>query len=122
MRRCIIAGSRSFDDYDYMLETLEGWREGFMGEIISGGAKGADRLGERFAKEFNIPLKIMPADWDKYGKRAGYIRNEQMADYAEVLFAFWDGKSPGTKHMIDIAYREGLIVFIVELAAPATVK
>jgi hypothetical protein len=120
--RCIIAGSRSFDDYDYMLEALWGWREGFMSEIISGGAKGADRLGERFAKEFNIPLKIMPADWYKYGKRAGYIRNEQMADYAEVLFAFWDGKSPGTKHMIDIAYREGLIVFIVELAAPATVK
>jgi hypothetical protein len=110
--RCIIAGSRSFDDYGYMVQKLTGWCEEFMSEVISGGAKGADRLGERFAKEHNIPLKIMPADWDRYGKRAGYIRNTQMAAEADVLFAFWDGKSPGTKHMIDIAYDKGLLVFI----------
>lgn len=72
-------------------------------EIVSGTAKGADRFGEWFANCLEIPIKRFPADWDTHGKSAGYIRNKQMAEYATHLIAIWDGKSKGTKHMIDLA-------------------
>ena len=77
-------------------------------EIVSGTANGADKLGEKFAKENGYPIKQFPADWDKNGKGAGYIRNAQMAEYADALIVFWDGKSKGTKHMIDLAKRANL--------------
>ena len=70
-------------------------------EIVSGAARGADILGERYGIEHNIPIKRFPADWGKYGKGAGFIRNEQMGNYADYLIAFWDGKSRGTFHMIE---------------------
>ena len=72
-------------------------------EIVSGTAKGADRFGECFANRLKIPLKRFPADWDTHGKSAGYVRNKQMAEYATHLIAIWDGKSKGTKNMIDLA-------------------
>jgi hypothetical protein len=81
-------------------------------------AQGADRMGQSFAKEFKVPLKIMNADWNKYGKSAGYIRNQEMSTYAKqdpdsgILIAFWDQESKGTKHMIDIATKDGLQVFV----------
>lgn len=87
--------------------------------IVSGTANGADKLGERFAREFSLNLKRFPANWDKYGKSAGYKRNAQMAKYAsdslskKVLIAFWDGKSSGTKHMINLAKERNLEVHIV---------
>ena len=65
------------------------------------------------AKDNNISLMCFPADWNKYGKRAGYIRNEQMAKEADALIAFWDGKSKGTKHMIDIARSKGLLIRVI---------
>lgn len=64
--------------------------------------KGADTLGERYAEEKNIEIVKMPADWDKFGKSAGYRRNESMAKIATHCICFWDGKSVGTKHMIDL--------------------
>ena len=76
--------------------------------IISGHCRGADMLGEQLANKYSIPIKIFPADWDKHGKAAGHIRNRQMAEYASdgdnigILVAFWDGKSRGTKSMIDL--------------------
>lgn len=85
--------------------------------------RGADTLGERFAKENGYPIKYFPADWNKYGKAAGVIRNEEMAKYAAeyededdegILVAFWDGKSRGTKNMIDNAEKYGLAQYIVE--------
>lgn len=86
-------------------------------EIISGTANGADKLGERFAKEYNLKIKRFPANWDLYGKSAGYKRNEQMALYAKedngILIAFWNGKSKGTKHMIDIANKYELITVVI---------
>ena len=81
-------------------------------EIVSGGARGADKLGERYAAERGYGLKIFPADWNRYGKRAGYLRNEQMAQYADVCICFWDGESRGTKHMIDLSNRCGLKVIV----------
>lgn len=127
--RIIIAGSRDFNDYDKLkTETLrivtelkeEGYntkREGV--EIVSGTARGADQLGERFAKEFNLGLARFPANWYEFGKRAGYLRNSEMSEYAKldkeigVLIAFWNG-SKGTKHMIDLATKDGLKVYVVK--------
>lgn len=113
MFRVIIAGSRDFDDYallqdhaDYMLSRQEDI------EIVSGGASGADALGERYAKDRGYKLKIFPADWVKYGRRAGPIRNREMAEYADALLAYWDGKSRGTQNMIEEARARGLKVSI----------
>lgn len=79
---------------------------------MSGRAKGVDTLGEQYAKENNLLIAKFPADWDTYGKKAGYLRNVQMAEYAEACICIWDGVSPGTKHMIDIAKKKNLRLFI----------
>ena len=118
-KRIIIAGSRNFTDYDKLeKEVLELVHTGFDNPIIiSGTARGADQLGERFADNHGLQLVRMPADWEAYGKRAGYIRNARMADYASegdgMLIAFWDGESSGTKNMIELAEKKGLEVNII---------
>ena len=81
-------------------------------EVVSGTARGVDRLGEQWAAENNIPITRFPADWNQFGKSAGYIRNEAMAEYAEALLAIWDGVSKGTGHMIDIATMKDLEIFV----------
>lgn len=122
--KIIIAGGRDFNNYEFLKQSVfkvlydldkNGicntllYCERILIEIISGNAKGADSLGEKFAEEFNYNLKKFPANWDLYGKKAGLIRNEQMAKYAKkddnysILIAFWDSMSRGTKHMIDTA-------------------
>lgn len=110
----IIAGSRVFNDYqmlarhcDYLFSAHK------PTSIISGTARGADTLGERYAKERGIPVQRFPAQWDKYGKRAGYLRNQEMLDHADGLIAAWDGKSKGTAHMIEIAKQKGIPVRIL---------
>ena len=118
MIKVIIAGTRDFNDYDFLKKNVDYFLQGINPnneeiEIVSGNARGADKLGERYAKEHNLPVKLFPANWDKYGKRAGYLRNQEMANYADVLIAFWDEKSKGTKHMIDIAKKQGLTVIVV---------
>jgi hypothetical protein len=82
-------------------------------EIISGTAKGADKLGERWAHSKGISIKRFPADWDKFGKSAGYKRNAEMAKYGDSLVIFWDGVSRGTKHMKELATKYGLKVKII---------
>lgn len=69
-------------------------------------------MGERYGRERNYSIDYFPAEWDRYGKRAGYIRNEEMAKHADALVAFWDGKSRGTKHMIDTARKYNLSIRI----------
>jgi hypothetical protein len=71
-------------------------------EIVSGGARGVDTFGEQWAYFNNIEVTRYPADWKKYGKKAGFVRNAEMARYADALIAFWDGKSKGTEHMIKV--------------------
>ena len=108
--KVIIAGSREIVDSSLLIEALiESNFE--VTKIISGGARGADRIGEQYSRAYNIPLTVIKPDWDKYGKRAGYKRNEQMAEVADALIALWDGKSKGTKHMIDLANDKGLMVY-----------
>lgn len=116
MFKVIVAGSRDFSDYQFMVKKLDFLLSRKSHEkicIISGGARGADSLGERYARENNLKLKVFPADWNTFGRKAGYIRNEQMADNADALVAFWDGQSKGTQHMINIAKRRGLSVRVV---------
>lgn len=109
--RTIIAGGRDFNDFFKLESAIEtsGWNPSV---VISGKAKGADAHGELWAKMNNVPVEEFPADWDKYGKSAGYKRNTKMAENAEALIALWDGKSRGTKMMIDIATKKNLRVHV----------
>lgn len=113
--RIIVAGGRDFDDYELLSEELDCLVDKLSSNpiVVSGMAKGADSLAVRWADDNEYPLRSFPAEWDKYGKSAGYRRNVDMANYSEMLLAFWDGKSKGTKHMIDIALEKGLLVQIV---------
>lgn len=106
--RVVIAGTRyvdsinkvPFDDYALIVDTIKA--SGYnITEVVSGTAIGVDRLGERWAVANNIPVKEMPADWYQYGKRAGPIRNRNMAEYADAAIIIWDGVSNGTKNMIN---------------------
>ena len=111
MYKVIIAGTRNFTDYAQLCSFAdEVLAEAEDVEIVSGGASGAAALGERYARERGHGLKIFPAEWKKWGRAAGPIRNAQMADYADALIAFWDGKSAGTRDMIRKAEEKGLQV------------
>jgi hypothetical protein len=107
--RTIISGSRNIVDYQFVKSCVEK-ADVHITEVVSGTARGVDKLGEKYAVEHNIPIKKFPADWDLYGKSAGYIRNEQMAKYADVLIAIWDGDSKGTHNMVRLAHDHSLIV------------
>jgi len=119
MLKVIIAGGRDFADYDKLRdacdEQLINAEEDI--EIVSGGAKGVDTLGEQYAEEKGLEVKKFPADWKGYGRAAGIIRNSQMADYGDMLIAFWDGKSKGTKNMIETARKKQLQVSVVKYAS-----
>lgn len=86
--------------------------------VVSGGCHGPDLHGESWAKRAGIMVRRYPADWASYGRLAGPIRNKEMAENADALLAFWDGKSRGTKNMIDEARALGLKVHVVEQVAP----
>lgn len=122
--RVIIAGSRDFNDYDLLKKSAidiinKKTTLPDLSRIVSGGARGADTLGERFANEMGLEITRFIPDWDGLGKRAGYVRNAEMAKFAVqddndgMLIAFWDGISKGTKHMIDLANKHGLDVHVV---------
>lgn len=113
--KVIIAGSR---DGGFSIKDVElacrAWEttNGVITEVVSGTARGPDQFGETYAINTGTLLKQFPAEWDKHGKSAGYKRNSDMADYADALIALWDGNSRGTKHMIDLATRKGIPVYI----------
>lgn len=108
--KLIVAGGRDFNDYDLLSRVLIAMADVELADkavsIVSGMARGADALAVRFAKEHDVTLYEFPAQWDDYGKYAGYYRNKKMGNFSDALLAFWDGKSRGTKHMID--YMQGL--------------
>ncbi len=125
--KVIIAGSRTFNDYELLcaelnlilyiriahkdLEIVSGGQ--VTNNITTGEKYGADYLGERYAKANDVPVTKFLPDWNKYGKSAGPIRNEEMAKYAEGCIVFWDGKSKGTKNMIDLANKYKLKLHII---------
>lgn len=109
--KVIIAGGRDIHDYNLVLQAIE--ESGFVPtEIVSGMAPGVDTLAVQYAKEKELPLQQFWAEWGFYGRSAGPIRNRQMANYGEALIAIWDGKSRGTKNMIEEATKRGLRVFV----------
>jgi hypothetical protein len=102
-----IAGSRTVTDLGLVADAIEA--SGFdISEVASGGAPGVDSLAELRAEQNGIPVTRFPAEWSRYGRKAGPIRNKKMAGYAETLRAEWDGKSSGTKDMIRQARKHGL--------------
>jgi hypothetical protein len=110
--KVIVAGSRTIVSYGEVRRAIK-TSPFHITEIVSGGAKGVDSCGETWALHESIPLKRFPADWLKYGKAAGPIRNRAMAKYADALIAVWDGLSRGTQDMILQSARMGLPVYIV---------
>ncbi len=121
--KVIIAGGRDFDNYERLKLVCDFTLVRYADiEIVSGGCKGADMLGERYAKENNYPIKRFDANWDKNGKAAGPIRNKEMAEYADALICFWDGASKGTKSMIDLANKNKLKVRVMSYSAICLTK
>lgn len=120
--KTIIAGSRTITDYAAVEGAVKA--SGFtITEVVSGCARGVDRLGEQWGYAHGVPIARFPADWKRYGQKlAGLIRNKEMAQYADALIAVWDGKSTGTGHMIRVARERGLVVFVAALPARAEVQ
>lgn len=116
--KLIVAGGRDFNDYDRMSADLfdlaENELEAEQVSIVSGMARGADSLAVEFADREKVKLHEFPAQWDTYGRSAGYHRNADMAAASHGLLAYWDGKSRGTMHMINIARNKGLRVWVKE--------
>jgi len=116
--RVIIAGTRDFSDYQLLRDKcdaiLSSKRQNSNIIVVSGTARGADRLGERYARERGYEIRQFPADWLNDEKKAGPIRNAKMADNADALIAFWDGQSRGTKNMIETAKRKGLVIRTID--------
>jgi len=132
--RIAIVGSRDFNDYELLYNELkeyifdikhEGDSQGEWSEvlyqrydditIVSGGARGADSLAERFADDFHFKKDIYLPDWELYGKRAGFLRNIKIVDNCDILFAFQVNKSKGTQHSIDLARKMGKDVWVCEV-------
>jgi hypothetical protein len=121
--KLIIAGSRG------ILHTA-GWLEPYvndvlneldvdLGEVVSGGAKGVDLIGEFYADRLGVKVSRFDADWDKYKKAAGHIRNGEMAKYADALLALWDGASPGTTSMVNLMMKQKKPVFLYTILEDA---
>lgn len=111
--KVVIAGTRYkdkenreiFDDYNLVVQAVQ--RSGFnITEVVSGCAIGADRLGEKWAINNSVPIKEMPADWNRYGNSAGPLRNKAMAEYADAAIVIWDGESRGSRNMIENMIRK----------------
>ena len=101
-----VIGSRGFNDYELLKYKLDKIHERKpITIIVSGGAKGADKLGEKWAKENNIETLIFYPDWNQYGKKAGFLRNEDIIKNSDAVVACWDGESRGTQHSIKLSKR-----------------
>jgi len=117
--KIIVAGGRECTNYPLVRDTLDvlladAVKRGESLMIISGKARGADACGEQYASEHEYELLPMPAEWDKYGKSAGYRRNDEMAAVADGAVVFWDGVSRGSRHMIDIAKARGIPLRVIK--------
>lgn len=113
-----VIGSRNFDDYGVLEAFLDGLRlDAGIEVIVSGGARGADSLAERYAGERDIPMEVHRPDWKTFGRSAAFIRNRAIVDCSDMVVAFWDGKSRGTENAVDYARRKGKRVHVVPYLA-----
>jgi predicted GTPase len=120
--RIIIAGGRDFDNYEVLKKTLDHLLSKIVDTheiiIVSGAARGADKLGEKYANERGFKIDSHPANWD-LGKGAGFIRNSQMAEAADACVIFWDGVSSGSAHMVKTAQKKRLPLRIYDYSGKA---
>lgn len=109
-QKVAIVGSRSFSDW----EMIKDYVYSLDGDdvVVSGGAKGVDQWAEIYAQERGLDTLIFPADWSSFGKKAGIIRNRDIVKACDRLVAFWDGKSTGTQHSIELARTAGKHVLV----------
>ena len=111
--RLAVVGSRTFTDRKLCWKMLDDLQTKYnIIEIISGGARGADSYGEAYADYHHIKKTIFPAEWDKYGKKAGYLRNIDIIKNCDVCIAFWDGESRGTSHDLDLCVKYNKICYV----------
>ena len=124
--KLIVAGGRDFNDYSLLSAAITQLAEKKLSDravsIVSGVARGADAIGAHFARENGVVLYEFPADWNTYGKSAGYRRNVQMAEFSDGLLAFWDGNSRGTKHMIETMQDMGKPVWVLDYFGNLKIK
>jgi hypothetical protein len=118
--KIIIAGCRDYMNYKVVRSVCDFYLSGLIErgediEIVTGGARGVDALGKNFATVRELPHKEFKANWTLHGRAGGPIRNKEMAEYADALIAFWDGKSKGTENMIKLAKEHGLRVKIYRI-------
>lgn len=109
--KVIIAGGRDYHNYDTLLEAISECQFP-ISTVVCGGASGVDTLGEQYGLRMNLQINYYYPDWETHGRAAGPIRNRKMAENAEALIALWDGKSRGTKNMIETATKLGLLVYV----------
>jgi hypothetical protein len=114
----IIAGSRSFHDYQHLCQTLAPERPRIT-QVLTGGARGADQLGYRWAWKHQVTHQLFRADWERFGTSAGVRRNYQMAQAGDMLLAFWDGRSAGTRHLIGCMQQLGKPVVVIQFDTTA---
>ena len=118
LMKLIIAGSRTFTDYQRLCQVLAPDRHR-IAQVLTGGARGTDQLGYRWAWKHAVRHQLFRAEWERFGKSAGMRRNHQMAQAGDVLVACWDGQSPGTAHMIQCMQQLGKPVVVVQVDATA---
>lgn len=110
-----VIGSRSFDKYSICEKELDALLPKETTHIVSGGARGADQMAEKYATRHLLDIEIYYPDWNKHGKAAGFIRNKQIVEASDMVIAFWDGSSKGTKSSIDYARKFNKPVSIVTI-------
>lgn len=109
--RLAIIGSRTFNDYEYLKRSINDLGLEIT-EIVSGGAVGADTLGERYAEEFKIPIQVYRPNWKISGRSAGFKRNLEIVENCDAVLALWDGTSKGTRNTIDQATKNNKTVYV----------
>lgn len=115
MKRIVVAGCRDYCDYEYFSKVIDKYMETHNIEnavFITGGCRGVDMLGERYANEHGFPVERYEADWKQYGRAAGPVRNQKMAVSSDIVICFWDQKSRGTRSMIEYAKKYEKILHI----------
>ena len=120
--KLVVAGCRDFIDYDFLSQRMDYFLQNKSGggiKIIHGGAQGTDSLADMYAKEMDYIYSVYEPDYERYSTtKAPLERNKVMAQVGHGLLAFWDGRSPGTAHMINVAKQEGIPVKIQKVVIP----
>lgn len=115
MLKIAIIGSRDFTDYEYLKKTMDKEIDNrtFVDYFVSGGAKGADTLAARYAEEIGRPIMVFKPDYKKFGRGAPFVRNSQIIEYCDEVYAFWDGKSNGTRDALNKAEKLGKPIHVI---------